>query len=258
MKLRVLIAADEHLAKEKLIGLLAKELDIELLPTASSGMETVKHVRDFKPDALFLDIEMPGIDGFQTARLLHDLDFHPFVIFTTASEQYALEAFEIGAIDYLLKPYGEERLRQTIDRLRERKSGTRKQVENEFNEDAAVPAKEGCRLTHSKLLVEGYDRIMVLDTDMIVYAVKEEKYTRIYMADGRSYTSKQTLHELGHRLGSAFFRPHRSYLLNLNFIQEIEPWFNGAYNAVIKLPEQTKIPVSRNEIKDMLLLLQGK
>jgi two-component system response regulator LytT len=257
MKLRVLIAADEHLAKEKLIDLLSKELDIELCPTASSGMETVKLVRDFKPDALFLDIEMPGIDGFQTARLLQDLDFRPFVIFTTASDQYALEAFEIGAMDYLLKPYGEERLRQTLDRLRERKSGTEKQVVNESSEDAAVPTKESIR-SFGKLLVEAYDRIMVLDTDTIVYAVKEEKFTRIYTTDGRCYTSKQTLHELGQRLGAAFFRPHRSYLLNLNFIQEIEPWANGAYNAVLKLPEQIKIPVSRNEIKDMLLLLQGK
>ncbi|OBZ10238.1 MULTISPECIES: LytTR family DNA-binding domain-containing protein [Bacillales] len=257
MKLRVLIAADEHLAREKLIDLLSKELDIELLPPASTGMETVKLVRDFKPDALFLDVEMSGINGFQTARLLHDLDFYPFLVFTSACDQHALEAFEVGAVDYLLKPYGEDRLRQTISRIRERKPGTNVQAENDCVIDASVQAKGRERFIHSRLLVDAHDRITVLDVETIVYAVKEEKFTRIYTTGGKSYTSKQTLHELAYRLGPAFFRPHRSYLVNLNFIMEIEPWFNGAYNAVLKFHEQIKIPVSRNEIKDMLQLLQG-
>lgn len=253
MKLRVMIAEDERLAREELIYLLSKEPEIVLLPSAASGVEALEIAQKHKPDAVFLDIEMPEMNGIQAAYRLHEMDPRPFIVFTTAYDQYALEAFQLEAVDYLLKPYDEERLRRTLDRIRSRKteaggaSGAHKQTEA-----PAAPA-----FKRNKLLVDDGDRMVVLEAELFLYAVKEEKVTHIHMADGRSYATKQTLQELEERLGATFFRPHRSYLVNLDYIQEIEPWFNGAYNAILKDSNRTKVPVSRIAAKDLIRLLQG-
>jgi two-component system, LytTR family, response regulator LytT len=249
--LRILIAEDERLAREELIYLLSKEQDVVILPPAVSGAEALDFARKHKPDVVFLDVQMPEMDGLQAAHGLHELDPRPFIVFTTAYDQYALDAFQVDAVDYLLKPYEEERFRKTLLRIRERKSeaGKRKFVQSPLA--APSPNKK------TKLLIEDAGRMVVLEAELLLYAVKEEKLTRIYMSDGRCYASKQTLQELEEKLGSAFFRPHRSYLVNLDYIHEIEPWFNGAYNAVLKDAHRTKIPVSRISAKDMIRMLQG-
>ncbi|MBP1157618.1 MULTISPECIES: LytTR family DNA-binding domain-containing protein [unclassified Paenibacillus] len=253
MKLRIMIAEDERLAREELIYLLSKEPDIALLPSAASGVEAVEMAQKHKPDAVFLDIEMPEMNGIQAAHLLHEMDPRPFIIFTTAYDQYALEAFQLEAVDYLLKPYDEERFRRTLDRVRARnaESGGNSGVHKQTEAPAAPAHKK------NKLLVDDGDRMVVLEADLFLYAVKEEKVTHIHMADGRSYATKQTLQELEERLGAMFFRPHRSYLVNLDYIQEIEPWFNGAYNVILKDTNRTNVPVSRTAAKDLLRLLQG-
>ncbi|WP_326998683.1 LytR/AlgR family response regulator transcription factor [Cohnella kolymensis] len=225
MKLRVLIAEDERLAREELIYLLSKEPDIVVLPPAASGLEALELALQHKPDAIFLDVQMPEMDGIQAARRLHEIHPRPFIVFTTAYDQYALEAFQLEAVDYLLKPYEEERLHQTLIRIRGRKTEAAKGHSAKSTVD--VPA-----LKRSKLLIDDGGRTVVLEPEFFLYAVKEEKVTRIFMADGRSYGTRQTLQELEERLGAAFFRPHRSYLVNLDYINELEPWFNGAYNAV--------------------------
>jgi two-component system response regulator LytT len=191
------------------------------------------------------------MDGVQAARRLHEIDPRPFIVFSTAYDQYALEAFQLEAVDYLLKPYEEERFRQTLIRIRARKSGA-------GSMHTAKSPLETPAFKRSKLLIDDGGRMVVLDPEFFLYAVKEEKVTRIFMADGRTYGTKQTLQDLEERLGSAFFRPHRSYLVNLDYIHELEPWFNGAYNAVLKDSQRTKIPVSRIAARDMIRLLQGQ
>ncbi|WP_424767455.1 LytR/AlgR family response regulator transcription factor [Paenibacillus sp. sgz302251] len=253
MKLQVLIAEDERLAREELIYLLSKEPDVEVLQAAASGAEALALAKRLSPDAVFLDIEMPEMNGIQAARLIQELNPKPFLVFTTAYDQYALEAFQLEAVDYLLKPYEEERLHQTLNRIRMRKNEPGYGLKAKAQTDQPGPLAFQKR----KLLVDDGDRMVVLDTEYFLYAVKEEKVTRISMADGRSYTTKQTLQELEEKLGSSFFRPHRSYLVNLEYINEIEPWFNGAYNVLLKDANRTKIPVSRIAAKDMLRLLQG-
>jgi two-component system response regulator LytT len=249
MKLRIMIAEDERLAREELIYLLSKEPDVELVPSAASGVEALELAQKHKPEVVFLDIEMPELDGIQAAHRLNELELRPFLVFTTAYDQYAIEAFQLEAVDYLLKPYAEERLRQTLERIRGRKA--------ESGTDARTKAPPGPLFKSGKLLVDDGARMIVLESELFLYAVKEDKVSRIHMADGRSYVAKQTLQELEERLGPSFFRPHRSYLVNLDYIYELEPWFNGAYNAILKDPNRTRIPVSRMAAKEMIRLLQG-
>ncbi|QJC54177.1 response regulator transcription factor [Paenibacillus albicereus] len=250
------------------------------------------------------------------------------IVFTTAYDQYAVEAFGVEAVDYLLKPFEEERLREALARLRQRKeagaasagndpssagnsrsgggagdgmgtgadrtpdrlpveaAGTdltaaapsgfaaspsgaaRLPARQEGEADAAslalrpdpIAEREAAAASaprKARLLVEDGGRRVVLDPALLLYAVKEDKSTRLRMADGSDHSTRQTLQELEERLGHGFFRPHRSYLVNLDQIKEIEPWFNGAYNLVLKHAGDERVPVSRAAAKDMLRLLEG-
>ncbi|WP_228551253.1 LytR/AlgR family response regulator transcription factor [Paenibacillus sp. B01] len=315
--LTVLIADDERLAREELVYLLSREAGVELVGQACSGREALEQARRLRPDALFLDVEMPEGSGLQAARRLREEGSAPMIVFTTAYDRYAVEAFGVEAVDYLLKPYEEERLREALARLRQRKeAGTEPasredgpaggmlpeteggadrplaeaaagadlsaapslegsvrpsgQQEGEAASAAASPAAGAVpRIDHAgidpaasvprkaRLLVEDGGRMVVLDAALLLYAAKEDKSTRLRMADGSDHFTRQTLQELEERLGRGFFRPHRSYLVHLDYIKEIEPWFNGAYNLVLKHAEGERIPVSRAAAKDMLRLLEG-
>ncbi|OXM13392.1 LytR/AlgR family response regulator transcription factor [Paenibacillus herberti] len=303
-KLTVLIADDERLAREELVYLLSRERDVELLEPACSGREVIESARRHKPDAIFLDVEMPEMNGLQAAQTLREESLLPMIVFTTAYEHYAVKAFGVEAVDYLLKPYDEQRLGIALQRLRQRKvtkqaglSSAGEQVSSDdtaeasggeyagtpSSEDGAVKqepvftdrdasaifagASEGDRPSavtagqmpssrKVRLLVEDGGRMVVLDGSSLLFAMKEDKHTRIRMADGTEYSARQTLQELEERLGPDFFRPHRSYLINLDQVREIQPWFNGAYNAVMNHAEEIKIPVSRTAAKEMMRLLQ--
>ncbi len=333
MKLTVLIAEDERLAREELVYMLSKEPDLELLEPACSGKEAMEAVLARRPDAVFLDVEMPEMTGLQAARALMEAGNPPLFVFTTAYDHYAVDAFGVEAVDYLLKPYDEERLRQALRRLRERKQKGMLGQPAEGEEAGAAAAEAGhadvpvadagrkpaaaaaaypaagedvrhdgigpasgpagadagqagagtpagqaragtpagtpasatslspassgpASARRIRLLIEDGGKMVVLDGRFLLFAVKEEKLTRIRMADGNEYTARQTLQELEERLGAGFFRPHRSYLVNLDYIREIQPWFNGACNAVLKHAEEIRIPVSRSAAKEMLRLLE--
>lgn len=329
--LTVLIADDERLAREELVYLLSREAGVELVGQACSGREALEQARRLRPDALFLDVEMPEGSGLQAARRLREEGSAPMIVFTTAYDRYAVEAFGVEAVDYLLKPYEEERLREALARLRQRKEAGTEPAnreggpaggmlpETEGGADrplaeaaagadlsaappadiaatpastAGLPARRAREADASaafalrpgpatgreaasaaadhagidpaasvprkaRLLVEDGGRMVVLDAALLLYAAKEDKSTRLRMADGSDHFTRQTLQELEERLGRGFFRPHRSYLVHLDYIKEIEPWFNGAYNLVLKHAEGERIPVSRAAAKEMLRLLEG-
>jgi len=260
--MKVMIAEDERLAREELAYLLSRERDVELLPSATSGVELLELAAAHKPDVVFLDIHMPGLDGVQTAHKLMDADPRPYIVFATAYEQYAVEAFRLEAADYLLKPYDEERLRQTLQRIRKMRSSS---------EGTAIPPAAATASTAAegpfrsggafkpKLLIDDGSRMVVVEPAKISYAVKEEKLTQIHLTDGQVHATRQTLQELEEKLaGYAFFRTHRSYLVNVDRIDEIEPWFNGAYNVVLKDAGRSKVPLSRVAAKELIKRLQGK
>lgn len=238
--INVMIAEDELMALEELIYMLEKEKDIILCPSAKTGEELLELYFEYKPDVLFLDIEMPGITGVEAAKqIMKSTSDAPLFVFTTAYDAYAIDAFEIEATDYLLKPFDHIRFHQAMERIRKRLSD--KKGDNS-------PVKTDS-VTSSKLLIDDGEKMIVLSPDSIYYAVPSQRMLEIH-TENDVIESKMTLQELEKKLeGLSFFRTHRSYLVNLNHILEITPWFNGAYNITLKNKERTTIPVSRSARK---------
>jgi two-component system response regulator LytT len=246
--MRIIIAEDERLAREELIYMLSRVPDVTLLPSTINGKELLGMIEMHEPDVVFLDIEMPEMNGMEAARQLQTFKHPPYVVFTTAYSDFAVEAFRVGAIDYLLKPFDETMLSQTLDRVRQT---LKKQIEFEI-----TPFKKE---KINKLLIDDGSKLTVVDPETVLYAVKEEKHTKICLSRQECIMTKYTLSDLETQLqGYPFFRSHRSYLVNLNHIYEIEPWFNGAYNIIINDESRTKIPVSRTSAKELLKRLKGE
>lgn len=244
MTIRIMIAEDERLAREELIYLLQQEGDVELIATATNGRELMELVEQNEPDVVFLDVKMPELEGTQAARMLAARKHQPLIVFCTAYEEYAVDAFKLYAVDYLLKPFEPKRLQETLQRVRERLAKTKGE------QTQITPAKR------SKLLVEENHRLVVIDPATIVYAVREERFVQIH-TQTEAYTTRMTLAQLEEKLQAYdFFRTHKSYLVNLQYISELTPWFNGAYNLVLKGDPSVRIPVSRTAAKDLLRKLE--
>ncbi|SDN70571.1 two component transcriptional regulator, LytTR family [Paenibacillus sp. yr247] len=252
--IKVMIAEDEWLARKELSYLLGQEENVELLPNASNGKELLELVNEWEPDAVFMDIQMPELDGIQAARMLKTAAIAPLIVFTTAHDDHAVEAFGLNAVDYLLKPYSHERLKESLARIRSKLS------------NIPVPTQQANKILFSskarnwnKLLITDGEKHVLLDPETILYAEREEKSIHIYTSSNQIYMSKISLQELENKLGELpFFRPHRSYLVNLNSIDELVPWFNGAYNLILKNEKRTQIPVSREMAKELFRLLKGE
>lgn len=245
MEIKVMIAEDEYLAREELQFLLENEKDITILPSAETGEELLELYFEHRPEVIFSDIEMPGISGVEAAKqIITSTKDAPIFIFTTAYDAYAVDAFEVHALDYLLKPFDQVRLQQTLERVREMISSKKQDEQTELNVSTQAPSPTG-----NKLLVDDGEKMIVLAPESIYYAVPSQRMLEIH-TENDVIESKMTLQELEKKLsGRAFFRTHRSYLVNLNHILEITPWFNGAYNITLKDKEKTTIPVSRSARK---------
>lgn len=252
MRIRVMIAEDERLAREELLYLLAQEEEIELLPSASNGRELVELVAEHEPDVVFLDIKMPEMEGIQAARMLAGRKRQPLLVFCTAYENYAVEAFGVNAVDYLLKPIEPHRLQQTLARVRSR-------LQSAQPASVVQPQSTGAAQSSrvAKLLLDDGERFNVIDPEAILYAMRDDRVIQIYTAT-QCYTTKMTLQQLEEKLKAhPFFRIHRSYLVNILYVSEIAPWFNGAYNLTLKDAKRTQLPVSRSYAKELLKLLEG-
>ncbi len=247
MKIRVMIAEDERLAREELAYFLQQEKDVTLCPSAENGEQLLAFYEQYRPNVIFLDIHMPGLSGMDVARKLVEQapdGQAPLLVFTTAYDEYAVKAFELEAVDYLLKPYDEARFQLAMERIRKRL--------------ADVPVKPSFVMQEGrKLLIEDDERMVVLSPQSICYAVRVDRMVEIHTEKETIHT-RLTLQELEEKLrGYPFFRTHRSYLVNLDYIQEITPWFNGAYNIRLKDEKQSLIPVSRAAAKRLFSLLSS-
>ncbi|WP_274362302.1 LytR/AlgR family response regulator transcription factor [Paenibacillus thermotolerans] len=240
--MKIMISGEDREAAETLGGLAEKESEAELCASAGDVDELMRLAEELSPDAVFIEAEMHGLSGLQAARALAGRAGGPMIVITSATDRYAMDAFELGAADYLLKPYDPIRWKATMQRLKEKM----KQLK---------PYRSAIR----NLLIPGGDSIAVVRPDSILAIIKEEKNVIIHTKDGKSFTSKSTLQELEEKLSSFdFFRPHRSYLINLNEVAELIPWFNGAYNVKMKSASDMKVPVSRDAAKELLKRLGGE
>jgi two-component system response regulator LytT len=256
VKIKVMIAEDERLAREELEYMLKDVEDLIICPSVTNGKELLRQYDEYLPDVVFLDIQMPEMEGISVSRHFRALETSPLIVFTTAYEEYAVEAFELNAIDYLLKPFSDERLEEALERVRKQLiiQNSKDQVEQRLSDQETSATSKGVKM--SKLLLDDGDRLLVIDPKSVHYVMRDDRILQIYTADN-VYPSKLTLQELEVKLRPFnFFRCHRSYLVNLNYIHEIVPWFNGAYNITLQDDDKTKIPVSRLSAKELLNILQ--
>ena len=231
--LGVVIVDDEELARDLVAELLVAHPDVRVLATCANGFEAVKAVGETKPDVVFLDVQMPGLDGFEVLELVErDAEGRPAVVFVTAYDQYALRAFDANAVDYLLKPFDRARFDTALERARSRIGAAR---------PPASPPLRGGPLR--RVVVKDGTAVTVLPVETIDFVKAEDDYV-LLRAGGRNHLKQQTLASLEDALPKErFVRIHRSYLLNLDRLQKVEPSGTGAPTAV--LDDGTRLPVSR-------------
>jgi two-component system LytT family response regulator/two-component system response regulator LytT len=244
----VLLVDDESPAREELRYLLESYTEIKIIGEASSGQEAIEKILTLKPDVIFLDIQLSDMDGFEVAWKVFSEGVTPVVVFATAYDEYAVRAFEINALDYILKPFSEKRLDNTVKRLievfRERKQ---KQESLKVSEYLQKTRKTAC----SKLSLWKNDRIYLVCPEEICYCEAVEKGSKIKTEKGE-FLSPYTLSELEEKIGSPdFVRTHKSYLVNFDKVKEIIPWFNGTFILSIKGYEKDEVPVSRRHAKEI-------
>lgn len=241
MSLKALIVEDEYLAREELSYLIATHSDIEVVAAFEDGLEAFKYLQTHKVDIVFLDIQIPSIDGMLLARNIHQFADKPHIVFTTAYKEFAVDAFELEAFDYLLKPINEQRMQGLLHKL----MSTLAPVQ--------VAAPSVCLPKTINLSKDGRIRITAIND--IYYAVAREKSTDVYLRDD-VYSVPFTISELMSRLPTEqFYRCHRSYCVNLTKIQEITPWINSTYQLTL-VDVGGEIPVSRSNLKEFRELMQ--
>jgi two-component system LytT family response regulator/two-component system response regulator LytT len=263
---RALLVDDEEPARDELKHLLAGYPAWAVCGEADGGRAALEMAASLRPDVTFLDIQMRGLSGCEVARRMLALPCPPLIVFVTAYDRYAVEAFELGAVDYLLKPFGAERLAQTMARLqfllanpllrRSALERTAEALEHLLDYDAKTGGKPAGRPEVKKLPVERAGRITLIDYREIVYARSSGGTTKVCTA-GELFNFPGTLYELTERLSTdnSFFRVHKSYLVNLHFVREVIPWFKGTYWVVMADKEKTQVPVSKARVKALKGLL---
>lgn len=246
--IRALVVDDEELARQHLVRLLRDQQDVEVAGEAANGYEALERIEEKKPDLVFLDIEMPGFDGFEVLENLAD---PPLIVFATAYDRYAIRAFEANALDYLLKPIQADRVTKCLDRVRKAMSGGGQPAPMYANLLSDLAAQRGAART--RLAVRRGKRIIVLPVSEVLYIGLEDKLTFVY-TDKERFFSDKNLGQLEEALaGSGFFRISRSDIVNVDAVRELLPWFSGTYK--VKLTNNTELDVSRERARELKALL---
>ena len=271
MTISALIIDDEQLARDELKYLLESVGGVDVVAEGSNGIEAVDLIEEHRPDLVFLDVQMPGLDGFQVIQRLMDrnrklasegreTEALPQIVFATAYDQYAVRAFDVNAVDYLLKPFDQTRVQQAVDRVRgrmpaEAANGETQGKPNESQLDALLRLlnrPQGAARTPqpAKLIVQAQSRLLLIDQAEICYAAIDEGVIRVVTQGIEGHSKCRTLEELLELLDPAvFWRAHRGFVVNINHIREVVPWFKSSYQLRMNDKKQTEIPVSRAQTK---------
>jgi two-component system LytT family response regulator/two-component system response regulator LytT len=269
MTLSALIIDDEQLAREELSYLLAQVGEVEVLAQGTNGIEAVKLIEEHHPDMVFLDVQMPGLDGFAviqkliehraTAAANGEAEKLPQIVFATAYDQYAVRAFDVNAVDYLLKPFDPARVEQAVERVRGRLSGAASDGHGGSQPESQIDAllrllnrSQGTARAAqpAKLIVQAQSRLLLIDQADICFAAIDEGVIRVVTQNFEGSSKCRTLEELLDLMDPAvFWRAHRGFVVNINHIREVVPWFKSSYQLRMNDKKQTEIPVSRNQTK---------
>jgi two-component system LytT family response regulator/two-component system response regulator LytT len=251
--LRAIVVDDEQLAREELCYQLQQHEEVEVIAQAGNGVEALTAIERNDPDLVFLDVQMPGLTGFEVARRLIEDDQAPCVVFVTAYDQHAIEAFEVNAVDYLLKPVEAGRLDQAVQRVRKRLTSARNGAgQPPLNDqlEQFVKMMTGRQSRREQVAVKVAERFLLVHADDIIYASLADDSINIVTGQISGTSNYRTLDDLQARLDpEVFWRVHRSHLVNINKIKEIVPWFSRNYILRMKDAKATEIPVSRSQTK---------
>jgi len=263
--LTALIIDDEPLARQELLYLLQSADGVEVLAQGSNGIEAVELVRTHKPDVIFLDVQMPGLDGFAVLKKLLDKKTAlPQIVFATAFDQYAVRAFEVNAVDYLLKPFDRNRVLKALEKVRAILAGASEPSANPASPQASTDDRLDALLrlvetrtqpvkpTSGKVIVRAQNRLLLVDQREICFASIEGGAITVVTGAVEGQSNCRTLEELTDQLDpETFWRAHRSFVVNIQHIREVVPWFKSSYQLRMDDPKRTEIPVSRAQTKKL-------
>ena len=243
---RTIIIDDERLAREELKSLLKDYHEIEIIDEAKNGEEGIQKIKEHKPDLIFLDINMPGLNGFEMIKHLEEI---PRVIFVTAYDEYALKAFEVSALDYILKPVDPERLKEGIQKL------TSSEDDFVSSQQLVITRKDRVLNTSDKVFIKDGEKCWFIELSKVRMLESDGNYVKVYFDNFRPLILR-SLNSFEERLDSEFFfRANRKYIINLKWVSSIENWFNGGLQ--VELREGEKVEISRRQairFKEMMSL----
>jgi two-component system response regulator LytT len=239
-QIRILVVDDEHYSRAELKHLLEKYKAALVVGEAESGESAIMKTLQLKPDVVFLDVEIPKTNGMEVAKTIMELKKPPLIVFATAYPEFAAEAFKYEAINYLLKPFDEDQLDETMERI---------------NRILLPVIEKESTKPLGKLAIEGEGEILYIELKDIKYIYRDEKFSKV-ITTKNEYLVKTPLKDLEARLAPfSFFRTHKSYLVNLDYVTRLIPWFSGSYQLEIDQSEE-KLPVSRNYVKELRAKLE--
>jgi len=245
--MKTIIIDDEHLAREIVKKYLQRYPDIEIVAECSNGFDAVKEITTKRPDFIFLDIQMPKLNGFE---LLELLDQHPYVVFTTAFDNYAIRAFEVNAVDYLLKPFSEERFDEALRKVLERIKNNIPEQEKINN---LISHKDQQPEILERIVVKDGPKITIIPVETLRWIEAQDDYVRIHSEGGKFLKKKTMTFFENHLDPNTFIRIHRSSIVNINSIKQMELYEKDSYRVIMK--DDTKLPVSKTGLQKLKEIL---
>jgi two-component system LytT family response regulator/two-component system response regulator LytT len=266
MPITTVIVDDEKPAREELAYLLKSFPEVQLVAQGRNGLEGVALIKEHSPELVFLDVQMPGLDGFGVLKKVMDRKARmPQVVFATAYDHYAVQAFEVNAVDYVLKPFDKARIGRAITRAKKQLEAQASPVErlesllNQMGGAATAGARQAAAAVRppTKLLLKAQQRMLLVDSVDVVYATIEDGLITLATRDTEGASNYRTIEELHAQLDAdVFWRVHRSYLVNIHHIKELVPWFKSSYILRMDDKKQSEVPVSRNQTRRLRELLK--
>ena len=253
MPINTIIVDDEKPAREELAFLLKGFPEINVIGEGRNGVEAVSLIKEHSPDLVFLDVQMPGLDGFGVLKKLVERKMKvPHVVFATAFDHYAVQAFDVNAVDYVLKPFDKARISKAIQRARreiEAQTSPADRLEQLVNQLGAAKTSMPPPV---KILVKSQQRLLLVNAEELIWASIEGGTVSVTAKDAEGTSNYRTLEDLAAAIDSEkFWKPHRSYLVNLHYVKEVVPWFKSTFMLKMNDKKQTEIPVSRGQVKRM-------
>jgi two-component system response regulator LytT len=251
MSINTIIVDDEKPARDELAFLLKAFPEINIIGQGKNGVDAVNLIREHSPDLVFLDVQMPGLDGFGVLRKLVERKMKvPHVVFATAFDHYAVQAFDVNAVDYVLKPFDKARIAKAIQRARkvmETQTSTAERLEQLVSQ---LNGNTKQNVQPAKILVKSGQRLLLVAAEDLIFASIDDGLITVVGRDVEGTSNYRTLEELHAALDSeTFWRPHRSHLVNIHHIKEVVPWFKSSYMLKMADKKQSEIPVSRVQTK---------